>query len=467
MSVETTNEPLMAETPAAPAAPVAQKPLRFHDNLILSAQWFATNLHWGALLMVIIPKQSEEIAPDKKALAEGWVLGIGAIVALVVPLIAGILSDRCMSRWGRRRPFVAVGTTINFLGLGAMWYAATQRSLPLYLLGYMIVQLGNGIATAAYSGVIPDQVPLEQRGEASGYMAVLSQVGTGLGIVGTGLLIKSGPNHTSHVTGAAYVFIALALMLGLSVTLLGIREQPLKQAPPPMNWAHFLKSLWIDPRKYPDFAWVWITRALVTMGMWCVQPFLLYYLTDVVKTSDPQKTFTTLLGIILVTATVTGLLGGKISDKIGRKKVVYAANALMAFAAICFIFSHSEIYTYVIGAIYGFGYGAYFSVDWALGCDVLPNKADVGKDMAVWHIAMVMPQSLAPFLAGFMLNRFPSTHVGEVVHYSVQGYVIIFVLAAAFLGLGAWLLRNVRESRERAVVQHEDVTRYPVEPQGR
>jgi MFS family permease len=214
-----------------------------------------------------------------------------------------------------------------------------------------------------------------------------------------------------------------------------------------MDWRNLLKHFWVDPRKHPDFAWVWITRALVTMGMWTVQPFLLYYLRDVIRVANPEETVGKMLGMVLIGATFTGLLGGYLSDRIGRKRVVYFANGMIAVIAVGFLFAHSLTAVYLLGILYGLGYGAYYSVDWALGCDVLPNKEDTAKDMGVWHIAMVLPQSIAPSIAGLLLANIglvTKDAEGKILHYGMSGYVAIFVLAAGFLLLGAVLLRNVK-----------------------
>jgi len=405
----------------------------------ISAFWFAVNLHWGALLLIIMPSQVARISPQSQAEDLSIILGIGALVALVLPPFVGAYSDRCASRWGRRRPYMAAGVVVNLVGLLTLWGAGGLHSFWLYLVGYLVVQFGNNLATASYSGIIPDLVPDYQRGEASGYMAAMTQMGTVLGAVASGFLMDAG-----HVA-ASYLVIAVALVLFLSLTLAGTREQPLSASPAPLSGRALLKSFWMDPRKHPDFAWVWITRALVTLGMWTVQPYIQYYLRDVVHVLHPEKTTGYLLGTILIGATVTGLLGGRWSDRIGRKRVIYATNTLIALTYIGFLFVHSLEMAYLLGIVYGLGYGAYYSVDWALGCDVLPNKEDAAKYLGIWHIAMVLPQSIAPFIAGPLLARFGQA--GSSGHYALPGYTAIFCLAAFFLLLSAVLLRNVRGAR--------------------
>jgi MFS family permease len=422
--------------------------MRTRDQFYVSAYWFGTNVLWGALLIVLVPSQMKHLAPQRPAEMTGLVLGLGAIAGLVIPLLVGPLSDRCMSRWGRRRPYMVVGVAINLVGLAMLWIAGRDLLLWLYFVGYFISNFGNNISTASYSGVIPDIVPEPQRGAASGWMGAMQQLGTIFGVLSSGVLARLGN------VSASYAVIAITLVLFLGITVAGIRERPRREAPGPLDLLSFLKRLWIDPRQHPDFAWVWITRALVTMGFWTVQEFLQFYLTDVAGVSEGNKEVMTALLLVTVmgSATITGLIGGGISDRIGRKRVVYVANSVIALGCFAFIVSPSLAFAFVIAAVFGLGYGAYVSVDWALGCDVLPDKGkDAAKDMAVWHVSMVLPQSLILPVAGALLGAFGKTEVlteaGKVTHYTLAGYTAIFVMAGCFLLLGAVLLRNVRGVR--------------------
>jgi MFS family permease len=239
------------------------------------------------------------------------------------------------------------------------------------------------------------------------------------------------------------------MIVFLLLTVFTVRETPKRDVSPPLTVASFIEGL-IKPLKYKDFRWVLITRALVTLGIMCVQPFIPSYLSDVVGVKNEADTAGKLVAVILLTATVTGMLGGKISDAIGRKKIVYVSNTLIAVCSIAFVFSHSLVYTFIVGAIYGIGYGAYFSVDWALACDTLPNAEDVGKDMGIWHVSFVLPQAFAPALAGFLLSHIgPVEHLAGARHYPLVAYKVDFTLAAAFMVLGALFLRNVRDRKER------------------
>ena len=420
------------------------------EHARLASYWFANNFHWGALLLILLPGDLAKLAGRDKAAALGNLTAFGALLALVVPLLAGVLSDRCRARIGRRRPFLLWGTVVNIGGLAVMASAVGARSIPLYTLGYLVVQLGNNLALGAYMGVMPDLVIPEERGVASGFMALQSQVGTLFGAFGAGLLLRHAPDTVK------YALVAIVLMVGVGVGWRAIDEKPLTAAPPKLDWLAYVKSLWIDPKLHPDFFWVWITRFLVMLGFYAVLPNVNYYLIDVVgiKADDVGQWAPILLGVILIVSSFSGVYGGVLSDRIGRKKVVYLANALIAVVAPIFIFTHSFIPAVIVGALFGLGYGAYISVDYALGNDVLPDQVHGGKDMAVWHIAMTLPQVLGAYvasrfltLAGATLDPTQKLDGEPLYHYGLGGYAAIFILCSVSFALGAYLLKNVRGVR--------------------
>jgi MFS family permease len=458
---------------ATTAAPVDPSPyegtrLTVWSQLIFSSYWLASNVLWGAVLAQMLPSQVSDITAYNKqhALATG-VQGLGAwlhfittqkgpalgvigsavaIVSLIVPLIVGPMSDRCTSHLGRRRPFILYGSLLSMGALMLMYVAGRNMSLWGFMVAYCFVALGNNIATAAYFGVIPDLVPSDQRGIASGYMAMMSQVGTLVGVMAAGFLKGSG----TFLGGYAVVIVTIGAFAAL--TVVGIREKPLATPPPRLDWRAYIRKIAVDPWKHRDFLWVWVTRFLVMLGFYSVEPYIQYYLHDVIGVTHPERVTAMLLGLILVGATVSGMVGGWVSERVGRKKVVYVSNAGIAAMCVALMFCRTIHEALLVGMVFGLAYGAYVSVDWALGTDVLPSKDDVGKDMAVWHIAMTLPQSITPLIAGsLMLPAFGSKSfvVEGETHYSyaVGGYVLVFAMAALFFILGAVFLRNVKKAR--------------------
>ncbi|HRJ97220.1 MAG TPA: MFS transporter [Fimbriimonadaceae bacterium] len=425
--------------------PVAD--LTTSQHLALSTLWAAMNFVLGALLMILLPGQIREMVSVQESGARlGFLVSFGAIPALAVPLIVGPLSDRCRSALGRRRPYILWGIVVAIGGLAILYLGGSQRYFLLFMGGFFVLQIGMNVAMAAYSGFIPDLVPVTQRGLASGFMAIMSQAGTLVGVVLTGFLAQAGLYLIS------YAILAGILVTGLLVTMKWVRETPLTEAQPRLNWIEHFRSLWIDPRLYPDFAWVWLTRALVMLGFYALLPFLPFYLADVIRVENWESMFGKLIGVVLVGSALSAVVAGRLSDRVGRKRIVYLANGLMALMCLGFALCNTLEQVVGVAIIFGLGYGAYISVDWALGTDVLPKAEDAAKDMAVWHVSMTLPQSIAALPAGMLLAAFgvqKALDKDGVIqdHYTEAGFDWLFAAAAICLALGALLLRNVKRAR--------------------
>src|SRR5207302_4290633 len=131
-------------------------------------------------------------------------------------------SDRTRSRWGRRRPWMVAGTALNVLGLGLL---AIAGSPVLVILAYVFVQISNNTAGAAYAGVIPDVVPANERGRASGLLGTMNQIGTVVGVGLVAVVLKQLGSTRAGLLGG-YAVIAVILLASLAVSVRAIDERP-------------------------------------------------------------------------------------------------------------------------------------------------------------------------------------------------------------------------------------------------
>jgi MFS family permease len=414
---------------------------------LLSAYWFAVSAHWTAILVVLLPAQAQQLGGDAfKGRTLGLVLLAGAFVSMVVAPIFGAISDRVRWRLGRRRPFLIIGTLGNMLALLGLAYLARPQALWLYILAFMAVEFFNNVATAPYSALIPDVVPAAQRGAASGWLGLMTMLGNFLGGI-MGLLLGS----IGGITGA-YWLLAAVMLIGMLITVFSVQE-PEPPPLPPFAWGLFLRNIF-SPFKSRDFTWVFSTRFLMVMGTFVVQEFLVYYLDDVVRApftilglsmSEAAQAVSFVILALLVGAILSSLVAGVISDRFGRKKIVYISGALQGVVVLVFLFTHSYPLAVVMGIVFGLGYGAYISVDWALATDVLPSMDDYARDMGVWHVALTLPQVIGTPVAGFLLDL--GQGYGPRVGLPTLGYSLIFSLALLFFIFGTVFVSRIKGAR--------------------
>lgn len=403
----------------------------------LNLYWFANNLHWGALLAIAIPSQVEKLLGHKE-LNFPLVVAGGTLAALVVHPLAGALSDRTTARLGRRRPWLLWATIPNLAGLFAL---AVAPSVGTMALAFLVVQAANNAANAPWSASIADLVPAEQRGAASGWCGLLTVLGTVAGSLLAGAIVdKQAPLavYRAHLL-LLYGLIALVQLVAVLLTVWLVREQPRRVARP-YTWRDLARTYWVNPRSSPDFFWVCLTRLLVQLGIASVFFYLQYYFEDVLGLPGERTVGTVFLPLVMVASLLTVYGAGSLSDRIGRKRLVYASGALMSLVCLGFILVQRPAAVPIAALLFGVGYGAYTSVDWALACDALPTTEDYGRDMGLWAAAGILPQLVGIVLGGLTLaffKRFPD-HLG---------YTLLFVLTLGWFTLGTVLLARVKRIR--------------------
>ncbi len=166
-----------------------------------------------------------------------------------------------------------------------------------------------------------------------------------------------------------------------------------------------MRGFWISPARYPDFAWAWLTRLLVNIGNHMVTLYLLFFLNDAVRVREtqgiePEFGVLILTGLYAVMVIITSVIGGRLSDRLGRRKpLVIISSAVIAAASLILAFAPTWPGALIGASVLGIGFGCYLAVDFALITQVLPTALNRGKDLGVINIANSLPQVLAPLIA--------------------------------------------------------------------
>ncbi len=394
--------------------------------LSLTFYWFSNNTLWTGLLLIIMPAKVMELVGTSESTGHLSIVNlVGTIVAVLAAPIFGAISDRWQFRSGRRRAQMAVGVIGNIVFFLLMGFAT---NFAMFLVGFIGVQLFNNVAGSAYTGLIPDLVPHAQRGTASGFMGSWNQ-----------LAVIVGALLATSLAGMGYWYAtAVIMLLGLLVTLLFVRE-PVPPAVKRFNLSSFLRSFLIRGPEYRDFWWVYVTRFLVMMGLYVLEFYLAYYLEFVMGIKNPAGTVFLILIVLTVTALLSVLSAGYLSDRLGKRKILVTyAGILMGLSSLLFVFMHAMAGIYVAAALFGLGYGTYTSTDYALVVDTLPTK-NTAKDMGIWGTSTTLPQVLASTI-GLTMAAVVIPHWG----YSL-GYRSLFAVTFVLFLLGSILVRQVRK----------------------
>ena len=350
-----------------------------------------------APLQNLLPRMSEQISgPTGKEAALAIVTGVGVIGSVIGNPLAGALSDRTTSRWGRRRPWMLGGSLLGFVGLILLPNMNTIWSLTI---AWLAVQFAVNAAYAGLTATIPDQVPVRQRGVASGLVGLAQALGP---VIGVGLVTFV----VVSLVGGSYLTAVLFVVCVLPFLFILKDPQLPEDQKPPFHLGEFIRSFWVSPKEHPDFGWAWLARFLVSLSVAMATLYLLFFLTDHLGFDDEAagQRQTVLLALYAGGTMLTAVIGGYISDRMGKRKMfVIIASFIMAISGIILAFVPDDqsgwSLTMIAALILGIGYGWYLAVDQALITQVLPTAGDRAKDLGVINIANSMPQVLAPLLA--------------------------------------------------------------------
>jgi len=385
---------------------------------------------------VLLALQLQDITPRHKIVALGVVTAVNAVASALATPLVGALSDRTahgrrLGRFsGRRHRWTLIMVLLSAVSLALLAKAGTV--LAVAVLWFFFGAFQNG-QYASLSAAVPDHVPVRQRATVSAWVGMPIALGLVLGTV----LVVDVLNQ-DLVTG--YITLAILMVLLALPFVLFTPDYPLApEHREPFSWRRLGSAYWISPRAYPDFAWAWLTRFLTTLAIAMGTLYLLYFLRDKVHYAllHPGQTaadgLLILILIYTVCVVVVSIVGGIISDRSGRRKLlVTLSGLLMAVAALLLTFWETWPSALLAAVLFGMGYGCYIAVDQALITQVLPKAHDRAKDLGIINIAIVTPYAIGPAIAAPLV--------------SLAGYPALFAATAVVAvagAIGVWQIKSV------------------------
>jgi MFS family permease len=360
---------------------------------------------------------------------------VGAIVAVIIQPTIGVISDYTTSRWGRRKPYIFVGSILDLVFLIGIANSNTLISIAAFI---VLLQFSSNLAQGPFQGYVPDLVPAPQVGLASalvGLMQIMGNiVGFGLGAIAVG-------------TGQFGLgLIALGVLEVVTMLSVVIRVED-GRAPLPRagrSWLTIARSAWgADILRERSYLWLVASRLFILMAGALLITFTIPYLHRTLglaqdATTAPQIAILALVALGNIVAIVPA---ARISDRIGRKPIIYASCAIGA-VGVGIVAIAPNVPVAVAGAgLFGISAGMFLAVDWALMTDIIP-KASSGRYMGISNLATGSAGTLAQLIGGALVMDTVGAALGDAM-----GPRATMGLAVVCYAIGAVLLRPVDERR--------------------
>lgn len=408
----------------------------FREMLVLNTYWIGLSFKWNALHPLILPALMLNYVPDaQKNSYLGLLTFIGLIVATVVQPLSGAMSDGWVSRWGRRRPLIVAGTLLDVIFLALLGWTT---GLAWIFIAYVGLQISSNLGQGPAQGLLPDRVAPEKVGAASGLKTFMDMTALIIASLAAGRLLDPQGRDARLI-----ILVLIAVMLAtVLVTVLGTREDPVEQVDKRRRlmdsewWRELAGQFRVDFRANASYWWLITQRGVFLLGIYGLQAFAQYYLRDVLQVPNPVKTTGDLLAALTVALVLLALLGGWLADRIGAKRVLYAASLLSTFGFVLLWLARTPIMLVINGSVLGAGIGLFLTSSWALANQLAP-AGESGKYLGLTNLATAGSGALAR-LEGPLIDMFNAAHPGLWL-----GYLGMFAFGALCTMLSAFLLNRV------------------------
>ncbi len=357
----------------------------------------------------------------------------GLLLAMLVQPIAGAISDRSGFKRGRRRPYILWGVIAALVVLPGIGLAG---SFAVLFVVYCLLQAATNTAQGPYQAFIPELVPENRRGTASGVKSLLEVTGGVLFVYITGIFM----DRYAPPAGRQWLWLSLGilgaiLLITMLTTIFSVREKPDTRdkitSSPFAELARTVK----EAAGNRDMVWFLVSRLLVYMAFTTIQQFAQYYLQDVLGMTHAAKATAHFTIFAVIGLLVTAWPAGHFSDKIGRKPLSAGAGLVGAVGILIILLGRSYSATLAAALLIGMAIGTFNSANWALATDLVP-KGQEARYLGIANMATTggaaLARAIGP-LIDFFNNRVP-----------LSGYNVMLIFCIAYFIIGAGLVLKIR-----------------------
>lgn len=342
----------------------------------------------------------------------GTAIMIGKIWDAVTDPAVGYLSDRTQTRWGRRRPYMAVGAVLLFFSMGLIFmpFGATGQ-IALFILAtltYCLVNTAYTLVNIPYSALTPELTDdYYERTVLNGFRMSFAVVGTFVGVSIVLPLVKLFGG--TRLAWAGMGFVTGGIMAAAMMTVVfSVREHP----KPRLHAQEKIVKSYLQVLGMKTFLTALIPWTLHMTGVNVLQTSLLYYFRYIYRN---EAAFQVALPILLGAAVLAIPVWVRISKGIGKKWSYNLGMGIFAFGVLLFFFIGHRTgvqVSYVIMFVGGLGFATHYVMPWAIIPDVVEfdySETGVRREgvfYGMWTFSSKIGQAVGIALSGWILTIF-------------------------------------------------------------
>jgi hypothetical protein len=288
------SAPLIEQALEEDEATRPTEPLPFRQLLQISVYWLGINAIMGGIGIAI-----QERIPDLVPIGEkGTYIAIQGFAILWVNILVqptiGMISDYTVSRWGRRKPYIAIGATLDVVFIIGVATSNTYVSLVAFL---FLLQFSSNFAQGPFQGYVPDLVPEKQVGLASAMVGAMQTIGFIVGgiVVSLAYLVVVPPAKPDFTI--PLIVLGVIEFLTAMGTVIWVREGGAPRPRRGRSWLDIARSAWAtDILRERSFVYLVLSRLMFFAGINVLTGWFVIFMNQTLRPA-PEDRFAILSGL--------------------------------------------------------------------------------------------------------------------------------------------------------------------------
>ncbi|EHO52469.1 MFS transporter [Lentilactobacillus kisonensis] len=373
----------------------------------------------------LLPAKIQQIAPNQKVEIVALLATIAMVVATIANIIEGALSDRTVSRWGKRNPWIFAGMISTLI---CFYFLTKVTTISGIIINWSLFQVALNMMVAPLVAFIADKAPEKYRGSISAFYGVGMNIGTPVGT-----MIAS--QYITGINQGIYIFMVFEVIFTITGLLLVGDGNNKGEKVKKLHGSELIEAFSFPIHgDIKDFYLAVVGKLLFVSAQFIITGYQLYIFTDYMKLSSANASHNlSIMSMILLVAGVSfAIIGGPLADKFHSLKLLVAASTIAMGLGVAIPAIDPAPWTmFVYAGLSGAAMGMYNSVDQALNVSVLPNPNSVAKDLGIVNLANSLGQVFGPIVASMIIGAI--------------GYRMMFPAAGVMCLVGAILILMIKK----------------------